>query len=147
MSDQRKFDGSGVGSVGGSGDRRRACRYRVGSRDASLGRHDASSGFVEGPCRIIDVSLAGCLVESGPLPKLARGQSVWLRPAGIAASDWAEASVVAVRKPWFRSWQIRVEFLAELPYSSFRPLVFEKDPGFGTADRAVPEHEMDHFWR
>jgi hypothetical protein len=146
MSDQRKHGERYGRSAGGSGDRRRACRYRVCSRDAFLGRWEDSS-FVEAPCRILDISLVGCLLELRPLPDLVAGQTVWFRPSEVTPCEWAEARLIAIRRPLFRRWQIRVQFLADLPYSSFQPLVFATGQAPETRDRDVPEHEMDHFWR
>jgi len=74
-------------------------------------------------------------------------QSVWLRPAGLPQSDWPEGVIVSARKPFFRSWQIRIGFLAPVPYESFKTLVFGPDQLEDIADRERPEYEKDHFWK
>jgi hypothetical protein len=99
------------------------------------------------PCRIIDMSLVGCMVESRAIPKLVAQQSVWLRPPGASPGDWTEGIIVAVRKPWFRKWQIRISLLAPFPYESFKSMAFGSDHLREVPERESPEHEKDHFWR
>jgi hypothetical protein len=147
MGDRRYYHPqSGDRPLSSSRDRRRACRYRVGLADGSLGWWEDSS-FVDAPCRIIDLSVFGCMVESRTLPKLKEQQKVWLRPAGVSPSDWTEGIVVAIRKPMFRPCQIRIQFLVDLPYDSFKPLVFGEGRQCRPADPDAPEHEKDHYWR
>jgi hypothetical protein len=86
------------------------------------------------------------MVESRPLPNLRAKQPVWFRTSDISPSDWTEAIIIAVRRRLFRRCQIRIEFLADLPYESFKSLVFGTDHARKAADREAPEHERDHFW-
>lgn len=147
MSDPGYYGARGGGRpLSSARDRRRACRYRVGLADGSLGWWEDSS-FVDAPCWIIDVSLLGCLVESRPLPSLREQQRVWFRPLCASSSDWTEAIVIAVRRRLFRRHQVRLRFLADLPYESFKLLAFGTGRPRKTADPERPEHEKDHFWR
>ena len=147
MSDRKNYSArNAVSRLSGSNERRRACRYVVAFPDGLLGWWEDSC-FVNTPCRTIDVSLAGCLVESRPLPGRMEQQSVWFRALNVSPGDWTEGIIVAVRKPWFRKWQIRISFLAPFPYDSFRSLVFGPDHLREIAERDSPEHEKDHFWR
>jgi hypothetical protein len=147
MSVPRYYRVKGVGSpLSGGKDRRRACRYVVTFPDGSLGWWEDSC-FVDMPCRIIDMSLVGCMVESRSLPKGMQQQSVWFRTLGVSPSAWTEGIIVAVRKPLFRKCQIRIRFRAPFPYESFRTLVFGPDRLCENANREFAEHEKDHFWR
>jgi hypothetical protein len=147
MADPRYYSANSGDRPPSSGrDRRRACRYRVGLADGALGWWEDTS-FVNAPCRIIDLSLFGCLVESRALPNLREQQKVWLRPLGVSPSDWTEGTIVAIRKPLFRRCQIRISFLADLPYGSFKSLVFGAEHPREAAARNAPEHETDHLWR
>jgi len=96
---------------------------------------------------MIDISLSGCMVESSHLPRRMERQSVWVRPLGVAPSDWAEGIIVSVRKPLFGKSQVRVAFLAPFPYESFKGLVYGPENRRELADSASPEHEQDHFWK
>jgi hypothetical protein len=87
------------------------------------------------------------MVELRPIRNLMEEQPASFRPLGISPSTWTEAIIVAVRKPLFRQCQIRIRFLAELPYELFKPLVFGRERSCETADPEAPEHETDHFWR
>jgi hypothetical protein len=127
-------------------DRRRACRYLVALPDGSL-RWWEDSRFVDTPCRIIDISLVGCMVKSRSFPRRMKQRSIWFRPPGDSPVDWTEGIIVAVHKPWFREWQIRINFLAPFPYESFRSLVFGPAHLGEAAERESPEYERDHFWR
>jgi hypothetical protein len=102
---------------------------------------------VETPCRIVDLSLAGCLVEARPAPRLKEQQKLWFRPQGVSPCDWTEGTVVAIRKPLFKWCQVRIRFLTDLPYASFKPLVFGAECPPETATPEAPEHEKDHLWR
>jgi hypothetical protein len=147
MSDPRNYSATrAVSRLSRSNDRRRACRYLVALPESSLGWWEESS-FVDTPCRTIDISLIGCMVESRPLPRRMARQSVWFRTLGVSPSDWTEGIIVAIRKPLFRKWQIRISFLAPFPYESFRSLVFGPDQLGETARRESLEHETDHFWK
>ncbi len=147
MGDRRYYSSkSSDGSVSHARDRRRACRYRVGLADGSLGWWQDST-FVNTACRIIDISVAGCLVESCAAPNLKEHQSVWLHPLGVSTSDWTEGIIVDIRKPLFRRCQIRMRFSTDLPYESFKPLAFGVESAGETAVREAPEHEQDDFWR
>jgi hypothetical protein len=127
-------------------DRRRACRYRVGLADGALGWWEGSS-FVNTPCRIINLSLFGCMVEARANPNLKEQHKVWLRPLGVSSSDWTEGTIVAIYKPLFRRCQIRISFAADLSYEVFKPLVFGEMADHETAAREAPEHEKDDYWR
>lgn len=127
-------------------DRRRACRYRAGLPDGALGWWEGPR-FVEAPCRIIDISLIGCMVELRRLPSLAERQPVWFRAVGVSPGDWTEGIVVALRKPLFRQGQVRIKFLADLPYDAFKPLAFGTEHLREVAGPGAPDHEKDHFWR
>jgi hypothetical protein len=87
------------------------------------------------------------MVESRAVPKLKEQQKVWLRPLGLSVGDWTEGTIVAIRKPMFRPCQIRIRFLADLPYDSFKPLVFGEKPPREPAVGESPEHERDHYWK
>jgi hypothetical protein len=87
------------------------------------------------------------MVESRPSPNLRAQRPIWFRPSGISPSDWTEAIIIAVRRRLFRRCQIRIKFLGDLPYESFKPLVFGTGPPRAPADPESPEHEKDHFWR
>jgi hypothetical protein len=87
------------------------------------------------------------MVESRRRPPQVDRQSVWLRLIGVSPSDWPEGIIVSVRKPLFRSCQIRIGFVAPFPYESFKTLVFGPDHLHDMADRDRPEHETDHFWK
>jgi hypothetical protein len=149
MADPRYYSysaNSGDRSPSGRNDRRRACRYPVGLADGSLGWWEGSS-FADAPCRIIDLSLMGCLVETRALPGLKEQQKVWLRPLGVSTSDWTEGIIVAIRKPLFRPCQVRIRFLSDLPYASFKPLVFGVENSRKATTAETPEHEQDPMWR
>jgi hypothetical protein len=147
MADSRYYSArSGDRPLSAARDRRRACRYRIGFAEGSLGWWQDSS-FVETPCRIIDLSLAGCLVEARPASRLREQQKVWFRPLHVAQGEWTEGTVVAIRKPLFRQCQIRIRFLTDLPYASFKPLVFGTECPPEPATPEAPEHEKDHLWR
>jgi hypothetical protein len=149
MADPRYYSygaGNGDRPLSGRGDRRRACRYPVGLADGSLGWWEGSS-FVDTPCRIIDLSLVGCLVETRALPGVKEQQKVWLRPLGVSPGDWTEGVLVAARKPFFRPCQVRIRFLNDLPYESFKPLVFGVDKHRPSPAGDRPEHEQDRIWR
>jgi hypothetical protein len=105
------------------------------------------SRFVSIPCRLIDVSQAGCLVEAAPLPSRTERLSVLVRIQGASPEDWVEGVVVATKKSFFRKCQIRIGFLAPLPYESFKTLVYGPSPSSEAADSERLEHEKDHFWR
>jgi hypothetical protein len=147
MSVTKHYGARDVASPLSSGnDRRRACRYLVALPDGSL-RWWQDSRFVDTPCRMIDISLVGCMVESRSFPRRMKQRSVWFRPLGDPPVDWTEGVIVAARKPWFRKWRIRISFLAPFPYESFRSLVFGPAHLRENADRESPEHEKDHYWR
>jgi hypothetical protein len=147
MGDSRYYSATGGDRPLSSGnDRRRACRYRVGLADGLLGWWEDSS-FVDMPCRIIDLSLLGCMVESRRLPNVKEQQKVWLRPVGVSPSDWTEGIIVAIRRPLFRQCQIRISFLADISYASFKPLVFGADHLREAAAPEAREHEKDHLWK
>ncbi len=132
--------------LSGGNERRRACRYLISLPDSSLGWWEDSL-FVSTPCRLIDLSLAGCLVESRSLPRQVEQPSVWFRPPSVSRDDWTAGIIVAARKPLFRKWQVRIDFLAPFPHESFRSLVFGPDHPRVILERESPEHEKDHFWR
>jgi hypothetical protein len=127
-------------------DRRRACRYPVDIPGGALGWREGES-FADAPCRIIDISAGGCMVELLRGPSWKERQSVWLRPPGVGPDDWTEGIIVAVRKPFLRPCRVRISFLAELPYELYKALAFGAGRPRAAAGSAAPEHEKDHFWR
>ena len=127
-------------------DRRRVCRYSVNLPDGALGWWEGGS-FTETTCRIIDLSTNGCLIELRPKSHLAEQQSVWLRPPGVEPGAWIEGAIISIRKPLFRACQIRIRFLADLPYDLFKNLVFGTGEPHESAGAVGPEYEKDHFWR
>lgn len=102
---------------------------------------------MDAPCRIVDLSVIGCMVESHPLPNLKAQQKVWLRPLAVAADDWMEGTIVAIRKRLFRPCQIRIRFLTDLPYDAFKPLVFRDRDRRRPAGAGEPDYEKDHYWK
>jgi hypothetical protein len=130
----------------GRNERRRACRYLAVHPDSLVGWWEDSC-FVKTPCRILDISLVGCLVESHRLPGRKEREPIWFHPRGVSETDWMEGILVGVRKPWFQHPRIRINFLAPFPDDSFRSLVFGSERLREIAVRESPEHEMDHYWR
>ena len=127
-------------------DRRRACRYSVVLPECCLA-WKKDSCLVENACQVVDISMAGCLVESRALPTRMDKQPVWLRIPDLSPGDWTEGIIVAAWKPWFRNWRIRIKFVSPLPYDTFGRLVFGGDYLHQVVDRELPEHDRDHFWR
>src|SRR5262249_8806158 len=134
-----------VGFSSGS-DRRRACRYSVALLECCLA-WKKDSRLVEERSRVVNISMAGCLLESRSRPTGLEEQTVWLRIHGPSPADWTEGRIVDVRKRWFRKWRIRVNFVSPLSYETFGRLVFGQDYLCQVVDRNVPEHHRDHFWR
>jgi hypothetical protein len=128
------------------GDRRRACRYSVALPECSLA-WKKDSCLVEKACQVVDISMAGCLVESASVPTRMEKQAVWLRIPDLSPGDWTEGVVVSAWKPWFRKSRIRIKFVSPLPYDTFGRLVFGQDYLCQFVDRELPEHDRDHFWR
>jgi hypothetical protein len=147
MSDPRYHNQTGgLWLLSGRNDRRRACRY-VARLPECLSRWRDESDWIDTPCRIVDISVAGCLVESPRLQRLFERQAVWLRPVSLPMSDWTEGFITSVRSRLFRKCQIRITFLAALPYETFKALVYGTDE-LGTAEFSdSPDHEKDHFWK
>jgi hypothetical protein len=100
---------------------------------------------VNTPCRIIDMSIAGCMVEARRLPTGMERRSVWVRPAGVTTGESSEGIIISVRKPFFRNCRVGIAFLAPFPYEAFKALVYGPDQEI--ADRELPEHEKDWFWK
>jgi hypothetical protein len=127
-------------------DRRRVCRYAVNLPDTALGWWEGQS-FTQTPCRITDLSTNGCQVQTRSNAHLAEQQSVWILPPGVEAAGWTEGVVVAIGKPLFRPRQVRIRFLADLPYELFKTLVFATGKPHEPVGAVGPEYEKDHFWR
>ncbi len=102
---------------------------------------------MEKACQVIDISMAGCLVESASLPTRMEEQAVWLRIRDLSLVDWTEGVIVSAWKPWFRKSRIRIKFVSPLPYVTFGRLVFGEDYLCQFVERELPEHDRDHFWR
>ena len=100
------------------GDRRRACRYSVALPECCLA-WKKDSCLVGKACQVVDISMAGCLVESGSLPARMEKQPVWLRIPDLTPGDWTEGVIVSAWKPWFRKSRIRIKFVSPLPYDTF----------------------------
>ncbi len=127
-------------------DRRRSCRYTVALPECCLAWKKDSS-VVEKPCRVVDISMGGCQLESRSVPTLMEQQPVWLRIHDLSQGDWTEGIFVSGWKPWFRNRRIRIRFVSPLPYEAFQHLLFGRDFLHEIAAREIPEHDRDHFWR
>jgi hypothetical protein len=132
--------------VPGSNDRRRTCRYRVLFQDALIGWPEGSS-FIQVPARLLDLSLAGCMLELPKRPARTARQPIWVRSLADSSETWVEGVVRFVRKPLMKRCRIRIAFCDQFPYESFKKLVY------GTADfhtsirDPAPPHEQDHYWK
>jgi hypothetical protein len=126
-------------------DRRRACRYPAVIKDALLA-WDAGGSRVEVPVELINISIGSCLVRSrrGPAPR--PGGPVSLQVPGIEPANWIEGVVVSTDKRFLRRHTTRIQFLALLPFGTFKILVTgPQGSAHELTDR--PEYEMDMFWR
>ncbi len=132
--------------VPGSNDRRRICRYRVLYQDALIGWPEGSS-FIQVRARLLDLSLAGCMLELPKRPARTARQPIWVRSLADSSETWVEGVVRLVRKPLMKRCRIRISFCDPFPYESFKKLVY------GTADfresmrDPAPPHERDHYWK
>src|SRR5262249_40557007 len=102
----------GVWPVSAHSERRRACRYVVAFADGFLLGWGEDLRFENTPCRVIDLSLTGCMIESRRFRSRMKGQTVRLRLDVASPGDWMEGIVVSAHKPLFQHWQIRIRFLA-----------------------------------
>lgn len=129
-----------------SSERRAVCRYPVIIPDALLGWWTDTT-FAQVPARIVNISTVGCWLETPETPNREETQSVWLRPVGIPTSEWAEANIVSIRKRFLGKCQIRIKFVAPLPFEAFKTLVYGPEHATQPEDRDLPDHERDYFWR
>jgi hypothetical protein len=102
--------------------------------------------LIELPARLIDLSLAGCMLELQGRPARVEGQSVQVRSVAASTEEWAEGVVLSVRKPFFKDCRIRIAFRDSFPYQSFKMLVYGSEDFRGLARDHVPPHEQDHYW-
>lgn len=105
----------------GQDDRRSSCRYVVVVDQAWLGWWDGPS-YVTAPCRILDLSIRGALLEVETLPFAER--SVWFCPPETAAAEWLEATLVQRHQQKTGLQHARIAFQRMLPYETFKALVY-----------------------
>jgi hypothetical protein len=146
----RQMSGSTLHDVplkGESQDRRRTCRYTPSVKSVFLGWGWGGSQ-VEIPVELESISLKGCMVKSRVRPAPTAGQQIWFRATGMEGLDWIEGRLVSSQKRFFRKHEIRVAFVSELPFQTFKMLVYGKaevGPEPETIQR--PMHETDQWWR
>jgi hypothetical protein len=126
-------------------DRRRTCRYPAVIKDALLG-WDADGSRVEIPVELVNISINSCLMRSRRGPAPLPGEPIWLKFPEIHPEDWVEGVLVSTDKPFLRSYVIRFQFLALLPFHTFK-LLTSGTNGIVQERTDLPEHEMDNFWR
>jgi hypothetical protein len=122
------------------------CRYPTKTTEALLGWWNGTS-FVHVPAHIINFSTVGCWVETSQVVDRVEKQSVWLCPLGFRTAVWTEGTVVSVKKRFLGKYQFRIKFLTTFPYDAFKALVYGPEYATETANRELPEHERDHYWR
>ena len=105
----------------GQDDRRGSSRYTVVEDQAWLGWWEGAT-YVTAPCRILDLSIRGALVELETLPSLER--SVWFCPPETATAQWLEATLVQRQRQENGLQQARIAFQRILPYDTFKALVY-----------------------
>ena len=98
----------------GSNDRRRICRYRVLFHDALIGWPEGSS-FIQLPARLLDLSLAGCMLELRRRPPGTARQPIWVRSLADPSEIWVEGVVRSVRKPIMMRCRSGSHFVTRFP--------------------------------
>jgi hypothetical protein len=134
-----------VGTINFATDRRLICRYPAATRALILFLRESGS-LVDHSVELVNVSMQGCLVKSRRCLRMQPGERVWLKAAGDIATPVIDGIMVLAVKPFFGKCSIRIQFLAPLPFQTFKMLVYgteEIDMDLG--DR--PIHETDQFWR
>src|SRR5262245_37036427 len=102
-------------------ERRRACRHAPIQRQVWLGWLEGSM-FRVTPARLMDISMKGARLLADKSPAV--GQRIWFCPPGEPPPERVEAALVRVRKQLFRPREVRIIFLAPLPYETFKDIVF-----------------------
>ena len=142
---RRTREGDDARTVNSTMDRRLTCRYPAAIKALILSLIESDS-LVDHSVKLENVSMLGCLVKSRRFPRVQPGEKVSLKALGDITIPVIDGIVVSAVKPFLGKCSIRVQFLAPLPYQTFKKLVYGKeriDMNFG--DR--PVHETDQFWR
>jgi len=127
-------------------ERRSASRYVANGPSAFLGWYEGDA-YRSTPVRVIDISMAGILVEVELFPP--RSGEVWLSLVGQKPSQWIEVSVVKRSREWLRlslRRRLRLKFLESCPYDFFKVAIdgFSSEPFDPHTESAC---EQDRIWR
>jgi len=126
-------------------DRRRSCRYPAKVKAVVLG-WDTDGIRVELPVELDDISIHGCRVTSRACPAPKPGELIWFQAPGANPPAWIEGVLVSTIKPFLRKSSSRIRFLRNLPYQTFKMLVYGPE-GNDLEEKERPEHEADQIWR
>lgn len=126
-------------------DRRLACRYPATIKDLVLSTVESGSQ-ADHSVQLQNISMHGCLVKTRHDPGMQPGQRVLLRLLEDSASPVIDGIVVSNVKPFLGKRSIQIQFLAPLPYQTFKMLVYGTE-GFDMNLRNRPEQETDQFWK
>ncbi len=126
-------------------DRRIACRYPAAIEEVVLSFMESGSQL-DHSVQLENVSMHGCLVKARRGPRVQPGERVWLKALGAVSTPVIAGIVVSAVKPFLGKRSIRIRFLAELPYQTFKMLVYGSE-GIDRNLRDRPDHENDQFWK
>ena len=85
---------------------------------------DADGGRVELPVELHDISIQGCRVKSRVCPAPKPGELIWFQAPDVHPQAWIEGVLVSTIKPFLRKSSSRIRFLRNLPYQTFKMLVY-----------------------
>jgi hypothetical protein len=107
---------------------------------------DSDGVRVELPVELLDISMQGCRVNSQVRPGPKPGDRVWLQAAGGDPAACIEGVIISTIKPFLRKCSSRIRFLRNLPYQTFKMLVYGPEQ-LDLQQMERPEHEADFIWR
>ena len=134
-----------VRGTGKEPERRQSCRYPTRIKAVVLA-WETDGGPVEVPVELVDISMQGCRVTSRVRPAPKPGEPIWFQAPEANPGEWIEGVLVSTIKPFLSKSSIRIKFRRNLPYQTFKLLVYGPE-GMDLERIERPEHEANYIWR